>query len=166
MHEFWKLKVTSKRVMERYAMSSYECTPSFPYLLFSFFVLSLIVPNSIIVQAHVQIKFPALTKKGRDFLEFNSEQTLFVYPEADMLLSMTMPKSYSKFSDWGKGWADPEIRRQRLGKIRHNRKQSKPKGTRRSQKSPKFRRKSSKKRSADVTTVRGRIAAKISKKKS
>ncbi|KAJ4719432.1 ATP-dependent DNA helicase [Melia azedarach] len=67
---------------------------------------------------HVQVKFPEPTKRGIEFLETGSgtEQCFYVYPEADMLLSTTRSKckSYSTFSEWGKGWADPEIRRQRL----------------------------------------------------
>ncbi|XP_047339054.1 ATP-dependent DNA helicase Q-like SIM [Impatiens glandulifera] len=69
---------------------------------------------------HVQIKYPEPTKLGLEWLQQNKmEQPSYVYPEADMLLSMENPKPYSSFSEWGKGWADPEIRRQRL--TRNNR---------------------------------------------
>ncbi|KAJ0080532.1 hypothetical protein Patl1_22542 [Pistacia atlantica] len=63
---------------------------------------------------HVQIKFPEPTELGLEFLQSDNEQTFYVYPESDMLLSASECKSYSSFSEWGKGWADPEIRRQRL----------------------------------------------------
>ncbi|KAK8712518.1 hypothetical protein V6N13_147757 [Hibiscus sabdariffa] len=76
---------------------------------------------------HVQIKFPEPTKRGLAFLQSESDKAFSVYPEADMLLSMRKPRAYSSFSNWGKGWADPEIRRQRLEKIRSsNRKPRKP----------------------------------------
>lgn len=105
------------------------------------------------MQVHVQIKFPEPTKRGLEFLQFESDKPFHVYPEADMLLSMRNPRAYSTFSEWGKGWANPEIRRQRLEKIRSNRKSKKP------------RIRKSKKHFSDFSTSRGRISAKISKKK-
>ncbi|KAH9610184.1 hypothetical protein KSS87_002193 [Heliosperma pusillum] len=99
----------------------------------------------------VQIKFPEPTDKGLRFLECSMEQDLYMYPEADMLLSKTLAEnSFSSFS-WGKGWADPEIRRQRLGKRGAGRKPRKPR--------QKYRRK------PDLKTVRGRLTAKLSKQK-
>ncbi|XVE63048.1 hypothetical protein DITRI_Ditri06bG0168500 [Diplodiscus trichospermus] len=105
---------------------------------------------------HVQIKFPEPTKRGLDFLESESDKPFHVYPEADMLLSMRTPRAYSTFSDWGKGWADPEIRRQRLEKMRSNRRSRKPKNSRI---------RKSKKHFSDFSTSRGRLSAKISKQK-
>ncbi|XVF57497.1 hypothetical protein PTKIN_Ptkin06aG0210000 [Pterospermum kingtungense] len=104
-------------------------------------------------KVHVQIKFPEPTKRGLDFLQLESDKPFHVYPEADMLLSMKKPRAYSTFSGWGKGWADPEIRRQRLAKIRSERKPRKP------------RIRKSKKHFSDISTSRGRIFAKISKQK-
>ncbi|XAR49126.1 DNA helicase [Bertholletia excelsa] len=98
----------------------------------------------------VQIKYPELTKLGFEFLEHKMEQSFVVYPEADMLLSMTEQKPYSSFSEWGKGWADPEIRRQRLEKIQLRRNPHKRKSF---------------KRRTDMKTVRGRLAAKLSRQK-
>ncbi|KAG5541525.1 hypothetical protein RHGRI_021380 [Rhododendron griersonianum] len=98
----------------------------------------------------VQIKFPEPTKLGLEFLNCNGEQPFYIYPEADMLLSLRNDKPYSSFSEWGKGWADPEIRRQRLGKMRVRR-------------NPRKRR--SRKRQPDPKTARGRLAAKLSKQK-
>ncbi|KAI3987693.1 hypothetical protein MKX01_028427 [Papaver californicum] len=60
------------------------------------------------------IKFPELTELGLKFLQSDPEAAFHVCPEADMLLSTTIQKSFSTFSEWGKGWADPEIRRLRL----------------------------------------------------
>ncbi|XP_006344648.1 ATP-dependent DNA helicase Q-like SIM isoform X1 [Solanum tuberosum] len=97
----------------------------------------------------VQIKYPEVTERGRQFLSSETEQPFHVYPEADMLLSMTSPKSFSSFAEWGKGWADPEIRRQRLQRKR-------------TWKSP--RKRKSRKRQPDSNTVRGRLTAKLSKK--
>ncbi|XP_009778267.1 ATP-dependent DNA helicase Q-like SIM [Nicotiana sylvestris] len=98
----------------------------------------------------VQIKYPEVTNRGRQFMSCETEQPFHVYPEADMLLSMRSPKSYSSFTEWGKGWADPEIRRQRLQRKR-------------TWKSPKKRK--SRKRQPGSNTVRGRLTAKLSKKK-
>ncbi|KAH7655006.1 DNA helicase protein [Dioscorea alata] len=62
-------------------------------------------------KVHVCIKYPEPTKLGLKFLK--SGEALYACPEADMLLSMKR-KPNSSFSDWGRGWADPEIRHQRL----------------------------------------------------
>ncbi|XP_058002817.1 ATP-dependent DNA helicase Q-like SIM isoform X2 [Hevea brasiliensis] len=102
---------------------------------------------------HVQIKFPQMTRLGLEFLEFERDQPFYVYPEADMILSMNKCKSYSTFADWGKGWADPEIRHQRLEKRRLNREPRKP------------RMRKSRKGKPDTRTARGRITAKLSKLK-
>lgn len=99
---------------------------------------------------HVQIKSPEPTKLGLEFLQSEKEEILYIYPEADMLLSMREPRPYSSFSDWGKGWADPEIRRQRLA-------------GRWSRRKPRKRR--SKKNQLELKTVRGRLSAKLTKKK-
>lgn len=101
------------------------------------------------LQTRVQIKYPEVTVRGRQFLSSETEQPFHVYPEADMLVSITSPKSFSSFAEWGKGWADPEIRRQRLQRKR-------------TWKSP--RKRKSRKRQPDSNTVRGRLTAKLSKK--
>lgn len=101
-------------------------------------------------KSHVQIKFPEPTKLGLEYLEYDREQPLSVYPEADMQLSVNKHKSYSSFAEWGKGWADPEIRRQRLERRQSNRKPRKPRRTRKSGKMK-----------LDFKTSRGRIAAKL-----
>ncbi|XP_057975464.1 ATP-dependent DNA helicase Q-like SIM isoform X2 [Malania oleifera] len=98
----------------------------------------------------VQTKFPEPTKLGLEFLQSNAHLTFNIYPEADMLLSMRNPKSFSTFSEWGKGWADPEIRRQRLAMRQSRRKPRKRK---------------SKKGRPDMKTVRGRLSAKLLKQK-
>ncbi|XP_021898982.1 ATP-dependent DNA helicase Q-like SIM [Carica papaya] len=93
---------------------------------------------------YVQIKFPEPTEAGLNFLQSDKcQQPFYIYPEADMLLATK--KDYS-FSEWGKGWADPEIRRQRLQTRRPKRKRRKV-------------------RVRKSRTVRGRIEAKLSKKK-
>lgn len=118
---------------------------------------------NVFTQPHVQLKFPELTKLGMKVLQFKGEETFYVYPEADMLLSLSKPKTYSSFSDWGKGWADPEIRQQRLERMQFNKKQLKPSGSRRPRKPRKQRKRKSSKQNPDMRTARGRIAAKISK---
>ncbi|KAG7968498.1 hypothetical protein I3843_08G158100 [Carya illinoinensis] len=72
----------------------------------------------------VQIQFPEPTKLGLELLQSEKDQFFYVYPEADMLLSVSKHKSCTTFSEWGKGWADPEIRRQRLERmqVQRNRK--------------------------------------------
>ncbi|GMH11361.1 hypothetical protein Nepgr_013202 [Nepenthes gracilis] len=99
----------------------------------------------------VQIKCPVITEKGLRYLETDTDQDLWVNPEADMLLSSTLDqKPYSSFSEWGKGWADPKIRRWRLEGRRSRRK---------------ARRRRSSRLKTDMKTVRGRLAAKILKQK-
>lgn len=117
-----------------------------------FGILHLFAYTSFILQVHVQIKYPELTKKGMDFIESEHEQDFYIFPEADMLLSVWKSCSFSTASEWGKGWADPEIRRQRLGRKRTNRNGKKRKGKWRP-----------KKLKSDQSTVRGRLATKLSK---
>lgn len=108
------------------------------------------LPCSILLQARVVINYPELTELGLRFLHSESEQTLYAHPEADMLLSTEKKRPYSSFAEWGRGWADPEIRRQRLqGRKGRSRK--------RKRKSTKLRQ--------DMSTVRGRLSAKLSKQK-
>ncbi|KAK7269357.1 hypothetical protein RIF29_22082 [Crotalaria pallida] len=111
------------------------------------------------VKTHVQIKYPEPTKLGLEFVKSMSEQAFYVYPEADMLLAKeTTNKPYSSFSEWGKGWADPEIRRQRLERMQRN----KPTKLR----SPKKKRKrKAYKVQPDLRTSRGRLSAKLAKYK-
>lgn len=111
---------------------------------------------TVSMQIHVQVKFPEPTKHGLEFLESGMEQSFNIYPEADMLLAASTCKSYSTFLDWGKGWADPEIRRQRLQSMGRNRKP---------RKSRKLRTGKSRKSTRESNTARGRIASKLSKKK-
>lgn len=79
----------------------------------------------------------------------SEDKPFYIYPETDMLLAKEDHKPYSSFTEWGKGWADPEIRRQRLERMRSRGKPKKRK---------------SRKHKPDVKTVRGRLAAKLSKK--
>ncbi|RWR76539.1 ATP-dependent DNA helicase Q-like protein SIM isoform X2 [Cinnamomum micranthum f. kanehirae] len=98
----------------------------------------------------VSIKYPELTELGLRFLSSEIEQSFFAYPEADMLLSTEKRKSYSTFAEWGRGWADPEIRRQRLQGRNSRRKK---------------RKKRTSKNHQDPRTVRGRLTAKLLKQK-
>ncbi|KAL7157743.1 hypothetical protein ABFS83_02G097500 [Erythranthe nasuta] len=101
-------------------------------------------------KSHVQIKYPEITDSGLQYLKSELEKPFHVYPEADMQLSMRSPKSCSSFSKWGKGWADPEIRNQRL---QRNKTWRKP------------RKQNSRKRKPNLSTVRGRLSAKLTKLK-
>ncbi|KAJ0960146.1 hypothetical protein J5N97_002065 [Dioscorea zingiberensis] len=97
---------------------------------------------------HVCIKYPEPTQLGLRFLQ--SGETFDAYPEADMLLSMEKEKPYSSFSDWGRGWADPEIRRQRLQRAKSG---------------PRKRKMRSKRAPRDSSTVRARLATKLTRVK-
>ncbi|XP_028770859.1 ATP-dependent DNA helicase Q-like SIM isoform X2 [Neltuma alba] len=111
-------------------------------------------------KSHVQIKYPEPTEVGLKFVKSNREQAFYVYPEADMLLAAksSHSKPYSSFSDWGKGWADPEIRRQRLQKMQLDRKLTMLPTPRKSHKRKAIRVR------PDLRTCRGRLAAKLSKR--
>ncbi|WJX19547.1 DNA helicase [Trifolium repens] len=85
-------------------------------------------------KTNVQIKYPELTELGLEFVKSMNEETFYVYPEADMLLESKIDKPFSSFSEWGKGWADPEIRRQRLERIQHDRSPTKRKSPRKQKK--------------------------------
>ncbi|KAK7820090.1 atp-dependent dna helicase q-like sim [Quercus suber] len=86
------------------------------------------------IKGYIQEADDKPTKLGLEFLRSKGDETFDVYPEADMLLSMNKCTSYSTFTEWGKGWADPEIRRQRLERMRQ-----KPDGSRGKQKQRKSR---------------------------
>ncbi|CAL4917369.1 unnamed protein product [Urochloa decumbens] len=62
----------------------------------------------------VSIQHPELTEEGLKFLNSRSQQLLYAHLDAAMLLVMSDPRPFSESSEWGRGWADPEIRRQRL----------------------------------------------------
>lgn len=74
----------------------------------------------------VQMRLPELTQKGLKYLECEEdEEGFWVFPEADMLLAVAVSSSDGLrlgVSAWGRGWADPEIRKQRLEMRRANRK--------------------------------------------
>lgn len=102
----------------------------------------------------VQVRCPEPTERGLRFLESAVERDFYAYPEADMLLSSSrVEKPFSSFSEWGKGWADPEIRRQRLAKMKS--KKNSRVGCKRKSRS----------QHVDLKTVRGRLTAKLSKLK-
>lgn len=63
------------------------------------------------LQPRVSIQHPELTEEGLKFLSSGSEEPLHARPDAAMLLAMNSPRPSS---EWGRGWADPEVRRQRL----------------------------------------------------
>ncbi|XP_061338027.1 ATP-dependent DNA helicase Q-like SIM [Gastrolobium bilobum] len=108
-------------------------------------------------KTHVQIKYPEPTELGLKFVKSMREQAFYVYPEADMLLASKTSKSM--FSEWGDGLADPEIRRQRPERMQVNRKPRMLQSPKKQQK------RKAKKVQPDLTTPRGRLAAKLSKYK-
>ncbi|OQU77408.1 hypothetical protein SORBI_3009G045400 [Sorghum bicolor] len=103
----------------------------------------------------VSMQYPELTEEGLKFLRSSQseEQPLYAYPDAAMLLAMKEPRPFSDFSEWGRGWADPEIRRQRLaGKKAGRRKR-------------KWRSRSRQQQPAGFTTAKERLAAILAKKR-
>ncbi|XP_045816261.1 ATP-dependent DNA helicase Q-like SIM isoform X1 [Trifolium pratense] len=110
-------------------------------------------------KTNVQIKYPELTELGLEFVKSMNEETFYVYPEADMLLETKIDKPFSSFSEWGKGWADPEIRRQRLERMQQDRSPTKRKSPRKQKK------RRGKKVKPDLRTSRGRLTAKLTKHK-
>ncbi|KAL6607826.1 hypothetical protein ACP70R_040889 [Stipagrostis hirtigluma subsp. patula] len=98
----------------------------------------------------VLIQYPELTKDGLNFLNSQSEEPLYAYPDAAMLFVMNNPKPFSGFSEWGRGWADPEIRRQRLAGKKMGRRK---------------RKKHSRQHPTGFTTAKERLAAILSKRR-
>ena len=120
-------------------------------ILYNFCKLSMhkIVPviySCFFFQICVSLRYPELTELGLKFLHSGSEETFDAYPEADM----QNQKPNSTFSKWGRGWADPEIRRQHLQGKRFR---------------PGKRKRRSRKQHQNLSTVRGRLVAKLTKKK-
>ncbi|KAG0599818.1 hypothetical protein M758_12G180800 [Ceratodon purpureus] len=117
------------------------------------------ITNKLVVPT---IKYPVLTPKGHDFLrtqkstfagtshDVNAHHPLMVHLEGDMVQALRIPRNNTteEAKEWGRGWADPEIRRQRLGK----------RGRGRSRKRGRSRQKQQK---ADTKSVWGRLANKL-----
>jgi len=102
----------------------------------------------------VSMQYPELTEDGLKFLSSSqSEAPLYAYPDAAMLLAMKEPRPFSGFSDWGRGWADPETRRQRLAGKKAGRRKRKWRSRGRQQQPGGF------------TTARERLTAILAKKK-
>lgn len=98
----------------------------------------------------VIIQHPEPTRAGLNFLSSQpNEEGLYAYPDAATLLAMTHPKSLSSSAEWGRGWADPEIRRQRLAGKTGRRK----------------RKRGSRKQPMGFTTAKERLSAILSKSK-
>ncbi|KAH8968674.1 hypothetical protein BDL97_03G140900 [Sphagnum fallax] len=108
------------------------------------------------------VKYPVPTQQGLEFLQSHNSSgahfqnhvklpRLVVQPEGDMIQAMkeltSKNQSLSAGQLWGQGWADPEVRRQRIGA----RAGGKRKG----------RRAHKRKRKPDTATVRGRLSAKL-----
>jgi werner syndrome ATP-dependent helicase len=106
------------------------------------------------LQPRVSMQYPELTEDGLKFLSSSqSEAPLYAYPDAAMLLAMKEPRPFSGFSDWGRGWADPETRRQRLAGKKAGRRKRKWRSRGRQQQPGGF------------TTARERLTAILAKKK-
>jgi werner syndrome ATP-dependent helicase len=116
------------------------------------------------------MRSPEITNAGLRFIQrvdTNSQDHNFcAYPEADMLMCGTAShaKPYSTFAEWGRGWADPEVRRQRLLNIREGNNQNK-KGKRTRKRKRNQKQNFWNRRHHDTSTVRGRLAEKLTKRK-
>jgi Werner syndrome ATP-dependent helicase len=92
-----------------------------------------------------------VTEAGLNFLSMQSEEEgLYEYLNAAMLLVMNDPKPISTSSEWGRGWADPAIRRQRLAGKKMGRRKGK---------------RHSRSHSTGFTTARQRLAEILSKRR-
>uniref|UniRef100_A0ACD5TXJ7 Uncharacterized protein n=2 Tax=Avena sativa TaxID=4498 RepID=A0ACD5TXJ7_AVESA len=98
----------------------------------------------------VIVQHPEPTRAGLNFLSSQpDEEGLHAHPDAAMLLAMSSPRSASSSVEWGRGWADPEIRRQRLAGKTGRRK----------------RKRGSRKQPTGFTTAKERLSAILSKSK-
>ncbi|CAM0957773.1 unnamed protein product [Alopecurus aequalis] len=98
----------------------------------------------------VIIQHPEPTRAGLNYLSSQPEEEgLYAYPDAATLLVMSNPTSVSSSAEWGRGWADPEIRRQRLAGKKGRRK----------------RKRGSRKQPTGFTTAKERLSAILSKSK-
>ncbi|CAL4895671.1 unnamed protein product [Urochloa decumbens] len=100
----------------------------------------------------VSIQHPELTEEGLKFLNSRSQQPLYAHPDAAMLLAMNDPRPFSESSEWGRGWADPAIRRQRLAGRKTGRRK-------------RMRRSGQGQHPTGFTTAKERLAAILSKKR-
>uniref|UniRef100_A0A0E0DM44 DNA 3'-5' helicase n=1 Tax=Oryza meridionalis TaxID=40149 RepID=A0A0E0DM44_9ORYZ len=99
----------------------------------------------------VLIQYPEVAEAGLNFLSMQSEEEgLYEYLDAAMLLVMNDPKPISTSSEWGRGWADPAIRRQRLAGKKMGRRKGK---------------RHSRSHSTGFTTARQRLAEILSKRR-
>ncbi|RCV15175.1 hypothetical protein SETIT_3G037100v2 [Setaria italica] len=102
----------------------------------------------------VSIQHPELTEEGLKFLNSGSEEPLHAHPDAAMLLAMNNPRPFSDASEWGRGWADPEIRRQRLAGRKTGRRKRMRRSGQAGQQHP-----------TGFTTAKERLAAILSRKR-
>nr|CAB3460234.1 unnamed protein product [Digitaria exilis] len=108
------------------------------------------------LQPRVSIQHPELTEDGLKLLSSrSSSEPLYAHPDAAMVLATNDPRPLSNSSEWGRGWADPEIRCQRLAGRKTT---GRRKRTRHS--SP-----SGQQQPTGFTTARERLAAILSKKR-
>lgn len=102
------------------------------------------------------MQYPELTEEGLKFLRsLESGEPLYAYPDAAMLLAMNEPRPFSDFSEWGRGWADPEIRRRRLAGKKAGRRKRKWRSRSRQQQPA----------GGGFTTAKERLAAILAKKR-
>nr|CAB3463939.1 unnamed protein product [Digitaria exilis] len=103
----------------------------------------------------ISIQHPELTEDGLKFLSSrSSEEPFYAHPDAAMVLAANDPRPLSNSSEWGRGWADPEIRRQRLAGRKTTGRRKRMRHSASSGQQP-----------TGFTTARERLAAILSKKR-
>ncbi|PWZ10343.1 hypothetical protein Zm00014a_041114 [Zea mays] len=156
MHDFKEEAIVFMNVLQGRSLPRFAATDKIWWQGLSRILEGLRYVEEAAETPRVSMQYPELTEDGLKFLSSSqSEAPLYAYPDAAMLLAMKEPRPFSGFSDWGRGWADPETRRQRLaGKKAGRRKRKWRSRGRQQQQQP-----------GGFTTARERLTAILAKKK-
>ncbi|KAH7414572.1 hypothetical protein KP509_14G000300 [Ceratopteris richardii] len=94
------------------------------------------------------LRCPEVTAEGQNFLNkrrMGSLVTFSIHPEGDMIQAMLEPRlkhrSIISAQEWGRGWADPKIRRERLGRSKFSNRRPRERHQRKSRESKRYRQK-------------------------
>ncbi|KAI5062052.1 hypothetical protein GOP47_0022591 [Adiantum capillus-veneris] len=89
-------------------------------------------PRKLIVP---HLRNPEVTADGQKFLDDRRREgsvSFWVHPEGDMIQALLEPSRLSRAQEWGRGWGDPEVRKQRLARKKISRRPPRQKRQRRS----------------------------------
>ncbi|AQK95139.1 ATP-dependent DNA helicase Q-like SIM [Zea mays] len=154
MHDFKEEAIVFMNVLQGRSLPRFAATDKIWWQGLSRILEGLRYVEEAAETPRVSMQYPELTEDGLKFLSSSqSEAPLYAYPDAAMLLAMKEPRPFSGFSDWGRGWADPETRRQRLAGKKAGRRKRKWRSRGRQQQPGGF------------TTARERLTAILAKKK-